>query len=169
MLPPWSWGRLLLKTTACGERPAQDNSTDALDDLSCQTESPLPAGTFSPDDIPDQNTTGQSWEHLFRMPLDAHTHLGWHRASDKGMTPGKCGDSCCGSMYFGLHAGTECLCVDGPGHLAIAEASEGCTVRCGGDGKKMCGGEESADVFVVDQVASWEYCKAHQGNSPEGR
>lgn len=111
----------------------------------------------------EQEVTGQSWEHLFCIYFD---DLDWTGKSTEAgnMTPEKCGRECCGAMYFGLVGGTECFCLDGPGHIVPEELSEECDVPCGGDEGEMCGGEMSVEVYVVDQIASKEYC---EGNDAE--
>lgn len=75
------------------------------------------------------------------------------------MTLEKCGRHCCGAMYFGLVGGTECYCLEGPGHVVPQELSEECDVPCAGDAGETCGGDMSVEVYLVDQIATREYCK----------
>ena len=107
------------------------------------------------------NVTAQNWDHLLCMPFDERTIVADKSVDADDMTPDKCGKECCGAMYFGLVAGRECHCWKGPGHFGSSRASEGCNVTCAGDGDSKCGGEEAADVYVVDQIADAQYCDAH--------
>ena len=151
-------------------RPRQDtNLTDI--DLSCQAEPPSPTGTFAPSESApeeaEKQTTAPSWTHLFCMALDTSEPFGdAGGSSGADMTPERCGRACCGAMYFGVYAGTECGCVAGPGHLIpSADGADGrCDAACAGDEGETCGGEEGVDVYVVDRIASPEDCEAQRGN-----
>lgn len=145
--------------SSSGEDSSDEDSDDEMD-LSCQDELPAPTDKYEEPEVkPEDETTGQSWEHLFCIPLPASEDLGGGVRTDDKMTPDLCGEKCCGAMYFALRAGKECMCVGGPAHLAPAKTSEECDAPCAGDESKMCGGKGSADVYVVDQIATREYCR----------
>lgn len=143
-----------------GESSSDEDSSDDEMDLSCQDKLTTPTDKYEELDVkPEDETTGQSWEHLFCIPLPASEDLGGGVRTDDKMTPDLCGEKCCGAMYFALRAGKECMCVGGPAHLAPAKTSEECNSPCAGDESKTCGGKGSADVYVVDQIATREYCR----------
>lgn len=142
---------------------AANSTSDPFANLSCQDTPPAPAGTFDPAQVAkEQLTTGQAWSHLFCTWMDPLADFESVTSGDD-MTVAKCGAACCGHAYMMLGNGTACYCADGLERLSDSEESRGeCNVRCTGNNGKKCGGEESLDVWAVDQVAS-EYCEGGRG------
>lgn len=160
-----------------GSSDAGSSSGDPSDplsdemDMSCQ-DMPAITGTYEepPEENPEDETTGQSWLHQFCIPLPAdEDELGGVGFFDDEMTPDVCSGYCCGAMYMALRGGNECICIAGPTHIAALVLSNECNVSCPGSGGSGCGGEESADVYLVDQIASVGYCRAQRGEEEEDR
>jgi len=85
------------------------------------------------------------------------------------MTHNTCQTFCAGYNYAGVEYGTECYCgntLTNNGATGVLISSDSCSVTCGGDSSKKCGGSWTMTVFTkVATSTQWNSAGCYYDSS----